>query len=175
MLYRYSYFIIESPIEEIWSKTLNFWNDQKGEMLKTYISDNFMHRKMEFKHDASGQFINKQFILSLGETYIIELGHNQEENCTYITLEVSFRWFGRDNIWRVPQDLVTKWLDYLGFESVHLQHGKTTNYSKMKEKLYEIDKHRKYTEFCPVCGSKLGGGSICSDCGYSPFDVALTH
>jgi len=175
MLYRYSFFIIESPIEEIWSKTINYWNNLKGEMIKTYISDNLLHRKMEFKHDATGQFLNKQFVLSLGETYCIEFGYIQDENSTYITIEVEFRWFGMDNVWRVPQDYINNWLDHLGFESVHLQHGKSTNFLRISEKFGEIECHSKHGEFCPICGSKLGGGSICSDCGYTPFEFAITH
>lgn len=175
MLYRYSYFIIESPIEEIWSKTINFWNFLKGEMVTTYISDNLLRRKMVYKHDSTGQFINKQFVLSLGELYSIEFGYNRDENCTYVTLEVSFHWFGRDNVWRVPQDFVNKWLDHLGFEFVHLQHGKTIDFLRITEKFEEIEKRKKYNDFCLICGAKLGAGSICSDCGYSPFDLALTH
>ena len=165
MLYRYSYFILDSPIEEIWSKTINFWSKQKGEMVKTYISDNLLHRKMEFKHDATGQFINKQFVLSLGESYLIEIGYDREEKCTYITLEVGFRWFGRDNVWRVPQDFVNKWLDHLGFETVHLQHGKSENYIRIGDKFLEIENRKKYNVFCPICGTKLGKASICSECG----------
>ena len=175
MSYRFSYFIIESPIEEIWSQTINYWNAQKGEMVNTYISDNLLYRKMEFKHSATGQFINKQFVLSLGESYLIEFGYNRGDKCTYITLEVGFRWFGRDSVWRVPQDFVSKWLDHLGFESVHLQHGKTTNYMRISEKFCEIEKRKKFNVFCPICGSRLGGNHICPDCGYSPFDLVITH
>ncbi|TFG17945.1 MAG: hypothetical protein EU530_09925 [Promethearchaeota archaeon] len=134
-------------------------------MVETYISDNLMHRKMEFKHDSSGQFINKQFVLSLGESYLIEFGYNREEKCTYITLEVGFRWFGRDNVWRIPQDYVTKWLDHLGFESAHLQHGKTEDFIRITNKFHEIESIKKYNVFCPICGTKLGRASICSDCG----------
>ncbi len=175
MLYRYTYFKIESPIEEIWSKSIDFWNLQKGEMVSTNISENFLHRKLEFKHDASGQFINSQFILSLGETYTIEFGYEREENCTYITVEVLFRWFGRDNVRWVPQDYINKWLDHLGYEPVYLQPGKTHNYLRISEQFKEYEKLRKYLEFCPICGTTLDYGSICSECGYSTSDIPLTH
>jgi hypothetical protein len=175
MLFRYSCFIIENSIENLWLKTINFWNNQKGEMVSTYISDNLLHRKMEFRHDATGQFLNKQFVLSLGETYVIDFGFNQDENCTYITLEVGFRWFGQDNVWWIPQEFINKWLDYLGFESIHLQHGKSPNFLRISENFREIERSKKFHEYCPICGSYLGRDNVCSDCGYSLVDFAVTH
>ncbi len=120
---------------------------------------------MQFQHDSSGQFINKQFVLSLGESYLIEFGYDIQNKCTYITLEVAFRWFGRDNVWRIPQDFVTKWLEHLGFESALLQHGKTENYNRITDKFLEIESLKKFNVFCPICGTKLGSASICTDCG----------
>ena len=90
-----------------------------------------------------------------------------------MVLEVSFRWFGRDNVWRIPQKYVTQWLEHLGFESVFLQHGKTLGYIQLYEKIKEIEKRQRKFEFCPICGSKFDEGDICTDCGYSSIETYI--
>jgi hypothetical protein len=171
MFYRYSYFTIDSPLDEIWLDSLDFWGNEKGNFIYTYISENRFHRKLKFKRDPSGKFLHNGFILSLGETYLIEFGLNSVEKCTYILIEVEFRWGGGDNMWRIPQECVDKWLDHLGFESTPLQRGKSANYLQISDVMETIEKQKIYYKFCPICGSKLRGRYDCQDCGYLYLDL----
>ena len=89
MIKRFANCVIHSPIDDIWDKTLNFWehNWKKNvKVEKIYVSENHFYREVIVKHGLSVH----PYGTSSGEIYKMKFVYLPSERSTYVNIEIDY-------------------------------------------------------------------------------------
>jgi hypothetical protein len=143
--------------------TLNFWKENRGAIVQKTQSNNNLFHNMIIKRDISA--------LSYGETYIMNIGYNPQEEMTYVSVEVSLQ-FGYGMQWLKPQSIMKKWTMMMGCEPMKLIRSQDPSYLNMFRAIKLLNwlnsdqatfmyctqcgqPNEKTSNYCKKCGTKL--------------------
>ena len=162
---RYGYYAINLSLEDVWNRTLVFFENYKGNIIDQYISTNNLYRKLRIRHDFSMHIYGT----SWGETYEMTFGYNPSDNTTYVSVSVKYSNFGKGVPSKVPKDMMEKWAYEMGITPMKLVKEIDYNFLADLDKIQEIPLHQidnLSKVFCFACGkanSKMD--TICVSCG----------
>ena len=111
MGHKFGYYAIKISLDEIWRKTLSFWERNGGKIKDQYFISNQLYGRLEVKRDISA--------MSYGETYKMNFGFSQNELITYVSVEVSLA-FGYGMQWLKPQKIMKNWALEIGITPLKL-------------------------------------------------------
>ncbi|MHA1473885.1 MAG: zinc ribbon domain-containing protein [Promethearchaeota archaeon] len=151
---KYGYYVINSDIDEIWSKNSMFWNNRNGKIIEQEISDNKLYRVFIFKHGAS----MKIYGWSSGQTFNLKFGYLPDENATLVIVEVKFSIMGKGAVWIFPDEIMKEWAKSMNIEHIKFQNNKTPKMLEIDQRIdnilnnsdINVEKH-----YCPYCGAEL--------------------
>ncbi|MFX1277285.1 MAG: hypothetical protein ACFFBP_07320 [Promethearchaeota archaeon] len=158
---KYGYYIIPKPLDEVWNRTLFFWENNHGNVKFEQYSKNGLFRSMIVKHNITA--------FSWGETYKMNFGFNPNDSMTYVSVEISLE-FGYGLQWLKPQNLMKKWASKFGLPPLKLIRTIDNNffnilteiqYFNTKQPLNNLSK-----KYCPECGRENNQtNNYCIECG----------
>ena len=162
---RYGYFSINLPIEDVWERTLLFFENHKGKIEEQYVSTNNLYRKLKIRHGPSMHIYGT----SVGETYEMIFGYNPSETVTHVSISVKYSNFGKGIPSKVPKEMVRDWASEMGIAYAKLIKEIDYNFINNINKIEEIPQHQIQDLnriFCYACGEKNHNKSIyCMYCG----------
>ena len=162
---RYGYYAINLSLEDVWNRTLVFFENYKGNIIDQYISTNNLYRKLRIRHGFSMHIYGT----SSGEMYEMTFGYNPSDNTTYVSVSVKYSNFGKGVPSKVPKDMMEKWAYEMGITPMKLVKEIDYNFLADLDKIQEIPLHQidnLSKVFCFACGkanSKMD--TICVSCG----------
>jgi len=148
---RFGNYKINWHINDVWNKTLTFWQNHKGKIQDQFISSNTLYRELKIKHGGSIRPYGSTF----RETYEMTFGYHPFERITYISIKFKFI-IARGFSWSVPQNILKQWAHQIGIQDFKLFH-------KADETFQE-----KFNEICNITGSENTGlpANFCPICGH---------
>ncbi len=162
---RYGYYAINLSLEDVWNKTLEFFENHKGKIKDHYISTNNIYRKLRMRRGFSAHLYGT----SIGETYEMAFGYNPSDSTTYVSVGVKYSNFGRGVPSKVPKDIMKKWAYEMGITPIKLVKEIDYNFLANLDKIQEIPSHQianLSTIFCAACGEKNSKtNTFCVSCG----------
>jgi len=162
---RYGYYAINSSLEDVWNRTLVFFENHKSKIKDHYISTNNLYRKLRIRHGASMHIYGT----SVGETYDMIFGYNPSDNTTYVSVSTKYSNFGRGILSKVPKDMIKKWAIEMGITPMKLVKETNYNFLANLDKIKELPLHQiEYLSkiFCATCGeSNNKKNTFCVSCG----------
>ena len=90
MGHKFGYYYINLPLDEVWNRTLGFWENKRGKINDQKIMSNNLFYSLEIQRGLS--------MTSNGEKYQMNFGFNFKDNTTYVSVEVSLA-FGNGMQW----------------------------------------------------------------------------
>ncbi len=90
MGHKFGYYSINLPLDEVWNRTLGFWENKRGKIKDQKIMSNNLFCSLEIRRGFS--------MTSNGEKYQMNFGFNLQDNMTYVSVEVSLA-FGNGMQW----------------------------------------------------------------------------
>lgn len=164
-MHRYGYFMIDSHIDDVWNRTLAFWQNKKCKISEQFISVNSLFRELSVRHS----FSMHPYGTSMGETYEMTFGYNPEKSVTYVSVGIKFSGFGRGFTWLVPQEMMGKWAKEMEIQPIKLMKKQNLKYLEIFNDITNISNQLTPSQtrmFCPYCGSDNSLTSkFCSKCG----------
>ena len=162
---KYGYYIINSDIDEIWSKNAMFWKNKKGDIIEQEISDNKLYRVFSFKHGVS----MKIYGFAGGQTFTLIFGYLPDENTTLVSAEVKFSILGKGAVWKFPNDIMKEWADFMNVEHINLQNEKNPKMLEIAHRIDDILNNSNVNvekqHYCPYCGAELKSSEkFCVSC-----------
>ena len=121
---KYFYFLKSSPIDEIYEKTLTFWQINKGSIEEETLSADKLIKTLKIHRGMT--------LTSNGEDYVIDFSYNLKDSSTYIRIEASLV-LGYGIQWLTPKKLINKWVSELRITPTYLV-GRTN------EEFFDFDK-----------------------------------
>ena len=162
---RYGYYAINLPLEDVWNRTLVFFENHKSKIEDQYISSNNMYRKLRMKHGFSTHLYGT----SIGETYELIFGYNPADNTTYASVFVKYSNFGRGIPSKVPKDMMKKWTYEMGITPTKLIKEIDYNFLAILDNIQKMPKQQienLLRMFCALCGEENSKkGTFCVSCG----------
>ena len=163
---KYGFLKINAPIDEIWEKNQQYWAINKGKILNSQIYDNRLLMKFEVKSSHSMHIYGYSF----GEKYNFQFGYDPSSKVTTIIVQVKFNILGgRGFIWKIPQETINKWTEFMGFESIHLENKRNSNFLAATTLLSQIQEYNQVEtnkKYCSNCGVQLNQSeNYCQLCG----------
>ena len=159
--------MIDSYIDDVWKRTLVFWQNKKCKIRDQFISVNSLFRELNIRHS----FSMHPYGTSMGETYEMTFGYNPEKSVTYVSVGIKFSWFGRGFSWLVPQEMMEKWAKEMGIQPIKLMKKQNPKYLEIFNEicmLSEVKGSEHQVSFCPMCGhEKALNAKFCMECGSS--------
>ncbi|MFX1413112.1 MAG: hypothetical protein ACFFA2_04665 [Promethearchaeota archaeon] len=166
---RYGYYVINLSLEEVWNRTLVFFDNHKGKIENQYVSTNNLYRKLTIRHPFSIHLYGT----STGEIYEMIFGYNPSDNKTYVNVSVKYSNFGRGIPSKVPKDMMKEWAYEMDIIPMKLVKEADYNFLANLDKIQEIpldqisnlskvfcaicgEENRKKNTYCVSCGTKLG-------------------
>jgi len=151
-------------INNVWDKTLSFWQNNKGKIRDQFISSNTLYRELLVKHWGS----IRPYGSTISETYEMTFGYHPYEKITYITVKVRFI-VARGFSGMIPQEFMKKWAHQIGIDPIKLTHKEDQDFSeKFNEicNLTELENIDRPINFCPICGHPNSLNiNLCIECG----------
>jgi hypothetical protein len=162
---RYGSYAINLSLEDVWNKTLVFFEKHKSKIEDRYISSNNLYRKLRMRHGFSMHLYGS----SIGETYELTFGYNPYNSITYVRVSVKYSNFGRGIPSKVPKDMMKKWAHELGIIPMKLVKEIDYNFLDILDKIQAIPQHQieHFSKvFCPMCGEvNSNKNDFCVFCG----------
>ena len=162
---RYGYYRINISLEDVWNRSLVFFENHKGKIKDQYLSTNNLYRKLSIRHG----FSMHGYGTSMGETYEMIFGYNPSDNKTYVSVSVKYSNFGRGIPSKVPKDMMKKWVYEMGIVPMKLVKEIDYKFLDNLEKIREIPIHlvtNLFKVFCSACGEvNSKKGTFCVSCG----------
>ena len=163
---KYGVIEVKAPIGEIWEKNRQFWAENRGKIILSQISDNGFLRRIEVKSTYNMHF----YAFSFGEKYNFQFGYDPNSKILIIIIKVKFNIFeGRGFIWKIPQETIKKWTEFMGFQQIHLENKPSTDFLAAKEFILNINKHDLVNlpnMYCSFCGGSVNqSDTYCQMCG----------
>ena len=162
---KYGYSAISLPLEDVWNKTLEFFENNKGKIKDLYVSPNNIYRKLRIRHG----FSTHVYGTSMGETYEMIFGYNPSDDTTYVSVSAEYSNMGKGFPSKVPKDMLNKWANEMGIISMKLVKEIDNNF------LVNLDKFQHMSQdeivnlskvFCYACGEENSKRSTyCVYCG----------
>ncbi len=162
---RYGYYAINISLEDVWNRTLVFFENHKCKIKDQYTSTNNLFRKLRVHHGPSIRIYGS----SSGETYEMTFGYNPSDNTTYVSISVKYSNFGKGIPSKIPKDIMKKWAYEMGI--THMKLVKEIDYTFLAnlDKIQEISLHQianLQKVFCVACGeANSKKGTFCVSCG----------
>jgi len=161
---RFGYYKIESHINIVWNKTLEFCQKHRGKIRGQFISSNTLYRELKVKHSGS----MRPYGSSISETYEMTFGYHPTENITYISVKVKFI-TARGFSGMIPQEIMEKWAYYIGTAPIKLTRKDNQAFLDKFNEICNLT-GRENTDrpinFCPICGNPNSLHiNICIECG----------
>lgn len=165
---RYGYYAININLDDVWNRTLVFFEKHKFKIIDQYISTNNLYRRLRIKHGFSMHIYGSSY----GETYEMAFGYNPSDNTTYVSISVKYSNFGKGIPSKVPKDMMKKWASEMGITPMKLVKEIDDNFLANLDKIQEIPPHQvenlskvycfacgeannKIDNFCVSCGTQL--------------------
>jgi len=82
MGHKFGYYSISLPLDEVWNRTLVFWEKNGGKIKDQQFTNNKHFRTMEIQRGFS--------MTSNGESYQMNFGFNQKDSSTYVSVGNKF-------------------------------------------------------------------------------------
>lgn len=162
---RYGYFSINLPIEDVWDRTLLFFENYKGKVEEQYVSTNNLYRKLKIRHGPSMHIYGS----SVGETYEVIFGYSPSETITHVCISVKYSHFGKGFPSQVPKEMIKKWAFEMGIAYAKLIKEIDYNFINSIKKFQEISENQILDLnkiYCYACGEINNNKSIyCMYCG----------
>jgi hypothetical protein len=163
---RFVYYIINSHINDVWEKTLAFWQHKRSiKITHDFISKDSFFRELTVKHGMSVHIYGT----SSREIYKMTFGYNPSERKTYVGVEIFFSLFGRGFIWLVPQNVMKSWALKMGVLPKKLLHKKDEYFLEKFNEICNYSGQERIGEkinFCPICGNQVSiHCTFCAECG----------
>lgn len=163
MGHKFGYYEIKLSLDEIWKRTLSFWERNGGHIKDQHYASNGLYGLLEVKRDISA--------MSYGETYRMNFGFRQTESMTYVSVEVSLA-FGYGMQWLKPQKIMKNWALEIGTTPQKLTREVDKEFFNILTDIQNIplqqsiDPSKKYchqcgkenkfeNNYCKHCGTKL--------------------
>lgn len=156
---RFGNYKINLHINDVWNKTLTFWQTHNGKFRDQFISANTLYRELTIKRGASV----RPYGSTISEIYEMTFGYHPYERITYISIKIKFI-TARGFSGMVPQEIMKKWARQIGIEPIKLTR-------KEDQALSE-----KFNEICNLTGVETTGLPVnfCPICGY-PNSFNINH
>lgn len=171
MGHRFGYYMMHSHINDVWNKTIGFWQSNHGKIHDQFISENSYYRELKVRHSMSVHLYGT----SNGETYKMTFGYHPIENITYISIAIQFSYFGRGFPWMVPQNLMKKWSHEIGIEPVKLLKEKDHTFLEKFNEICNLTSQEiigQSGNFCPICGNRNTVDTrLCIECGINIEEI----
>jgi ribosomal protein S27AE len=162
---RYGYYAINLSLEDVWNKSLVFFENHKSKIEDQYLSSNNLYRKLRIRHGFSVHLYGT----SVGETYELTFGYNPSDNNTYVSVSVKYSNFGRGIPSKVPKDMIKRWTYEMGITPIKLVKEIDYHFLANLDKIQEIPQHQienLSNVFCPMCGEANNKKrTYCVSCG----------
>ncbi|TKJ21472.1 MAG: hypothetical protein CEE42_13860 [Promethearchaeota archaeon Loki_b31] len=162
---RYGYYAININLEDVWNRTLVFFENHKCKIIDQYISTNNLYRKLRIRHALSTHIYGT----SMGEMYEMTFGYNPSDYTTYVSVSVKYSNFGKGIPSKVPKDMMKKWAYEMGITPMKLVKEIDYNFLANLDKIQEIPLHQianLSNVFCAACGEiNSKKGTFCVFCG----------
>lgn len=166
---RYGYYVINLPLEDVWKRTLVFFENYNSKIKDHYVSTNNLYRKLRIRHGTSMHIYGT----SMGETYEMIFGYNPSDDTTYVSISAKYSNFGRGIPSKVPKDMMKEWAYEMDIIPMKLVKEADYNFLANLDKIQEIpldqisnlskvfcaicgEENRKKNTYCVSCGTKLG-------------------
>ncbi len=163
MGHKFGYYVISLSLDEVWKRTISFWERNGGKINDQDFASNGLFRRLELKRDISA--------MSYGETYIMNFGFRQNESITYVSVEVSLA-FGYGMQWLKPQKIMKNWALEIGIAPIKITREFNKEFYNILTGIQNIslqrtiDPSKKYyhqcgrenkfeNSYCQHCGIKL--------------------
>ncbi|MFW9866749.1 MAG: hypothetical protein ACFFEN_11705 [Candidatus Thorarchaeota archaeon] len=162
---RFGYYAINLPLEDVWKKTLVFFENYNSKIKDHYVSTNNLYRKLRIRHATSMHIYGT----SMGETYEMIFGYNPSDDTTYVNISAKYSNFGRGIPSKVPKDMMKKWAIEMGITPMKLVKEIDYNFLTNLEKIQELPLHQiehLSKIFCAICGeANSKKNTFCVSCG----------
>ena len=148
---KYGSSIYSFPINIIFKKNLEFWDQNGGKIKGEHILKNGRVIEFKIRHKPS----MKIYGFSYGETYHLRFAYDPEFNKTYATVKAKFSMFGRGAVWKFANDMIKKWANYLGADLIKLSSKKNEEYKEIQERIAKIKyENNGKAKYCIYCGTE---------------------
>ncbi len=165
MVRKYGYCMTKSHIDEIWNRTLTFWQEKKAKIRQEFISDTGLYRTLIVR---KGMFMH-MYATSYGETYEMTFGFDPSEELTYISVYAKFSVFGKGFVWLVPDKMMEEWANAMIIPPMKLKQKQNPKYMQKFNEISNLSSHQAIDQigkFCPVCGKEHATHhKFCEACG----------
>lgn len=160
MGHKFGYYTMSLPLNDVWNRTLAFWEDNGGKIKDQQFTGNEFFRTMEVKRGFS--------MTSNGETYQMNFGFNPKDSMTYVSIEVSLS-FGYTVQWLKPQGMMKKWALEVGTPPMKLVRDIDKNFYEILTDIKNTSsqhQNNSVKKYCHSCGNENSGSdNFCKQCG----------
>jgi len=108
-------FIVNSPLEEVWEKTMRFWEVKRCKIIDPAFSQDDQSRIMDVSHGAG--------MISWGEDYTLELFRLPEDSKkTRVVVQIRLT-FGYGTAWYAASKMLKEWALFVGTQPQEFAKG----------------------------------------------------
>ncbi len=157
MVHRYGYYLINSSIEDVWNRNLDFWQRNRGTIKEKLFSENSLYREIKIHHNMS----MKVYATSMGETYEMKIGYNPKKKITYVFVHITFSRFGKGFVDLIPKNMMKLWAENFGIAPVKLEKEQNPEILDELNEILDIGTYQSNNNenhdnktVCPQCGSR---------------------
>ena len=161
---RFANFKIESHINDVWNKTLEFCKTHRCKILDQFVSSNTLFRELKVKHNGT----LRPYGSTISETYEMRLGYQPAENYTYVNVKVKFI-TARGFSGRISQENMDRWARYIDTKPIKLTRKDDQPFLEKFNEICNLtgrESTDQAANFCPLCGNPNSiYFNTCTECG----------
>ncbi len=158
MPYKYAMARVHGKLENMWKPSLEFLQQRYIRNINILANTDGTYRKVTFKTKPS----IKCYGFSPGEKYNVYIEELEDGSHYIMVIECKYSMFGRGFFWRIPQENLNIWTEYVNFPPMKFNPNPTPEILQI---MVNITRHVEETLYCPICGSKISSNTgTCEEC-----------